>query len=227
MVTEASLDRYEPGTPARAFLEWFRALQLRQSGELADHYVKSLGLTAETLARQREAGAYAIDPLAPPVIEQVSVNGTRARVMAHFRTGRIWPNGRVDYLEKQVVPFDLRLQDGRWLLASNGFLELVAREAEGVLEEAAKVPTVSRRQVARYPAGSPERAFLEWFGALQRSEARKAARYYAPDLEAQRPRDRPAAQTGLRLRRARPAADRARGQARERGHGDCPEQDGP
>ena len=146
------------------------------------YYVPSLGLTPETLARQRTAGAYAIDPLAPPIIEQVDVNGSRARVLAHFRTGRIWPNGRVDYTDKQVVPFELQLVDGRWLLASNSFVELVAREDTGALEPAPQVPRVTRRQLSRYPAGSPERAFLAWFGALQRSDARKAVRYYAPAL---------------------------------------------
>jgi hypothetical protein len=182
IVTESSLARLQPDAPARAFLEWFRALQLGESRALADHYVPSLGLTPATLARQRKAGAYAIDPLAPPVIEQVDVDGDRARVMAHFRTGRIWPNGRVDYTDKQVVPFALRREDGRWLLASNGFLELVAREAEGVLERAQQVPRVAPRQLARYPAGSPARAFLEWFAALQRRDARTAAHYYAPSL---------------------------------------------
>ena len=182
VVSQRDLDRYPPGSPARAFLGWFQALQKGEARELASLYVPSLGLTPETLARQRTAGAYAIDPLAPPIIEQVDVNGSRARVLAHFRTGRIWPNGRVDYTDKQVVPFELQLVDGRWLLASNSFVELVAREDTGALEPAPQVPRVTRRQLSRYPAGSPERAFLAWFGALQRSDARKAVRYYAPAL---------------------------------------------
>ena len=172
VVSQRDLDRYPPGSPARAFLGWFQALQKGEARELASLYVPSLGLTPETLARQRTAGAYAIDPLAPPIIEQVDVNGSRARVLAHFRTGRIWPNGRVDYTDKQVVPFELQLVDGRWLLASNSFVELVAREDTGALEPAPQVPRVTRRQLSRYPAGSPARAFLD---VVRRAPAERCA----------------------------------------------------
>ena len=41
--------------PARAFLEWFRALQLHETRELARYYVPSLGLTADD-ARGAAAG---------------------------------------------------------------------------------------------------------------------------------------------------------------------------
>ncbi len=84
--------------PARAFLEWFQALQLGQPRELARYYVPSLGLTPDDArARSAEPASYAIDPLAPPIIKSVTTNGPEARVTCAFRTGRIWPNGRVDY----------------------------------------------------------------------------------------------------------------------------------
>ena len=57
----------------------------------------------------------------------MTTNGRDARVDVRFRTGRIWPNGRVDYRTKREVPFELRREGGRWLLADNGFLELVSK----------------------------------------------------------------------------------------------------
>jgi hypothetical protein len=41
---------------------------------------------------------------------------------------------------------------------------------------------VSSVEVQRYPAGSPERAFLLWFSALQRMDAASYARWFAPSL---------------------------------------------
>jgi len=179
-VTAQLLDQYRPGTPARAFLEWFRALQLGKTRELARYYVPSLGLTWDTLEVQRRAGAYAIDPLAPPLIKSVTTDGRDARVDVRFRTGRIWPNGRVDYRTTREVSFDLRREDGRWLMADNGFVELVSHVKTTPTKG---IPLVSHRQLSRYPAGSPGRTFLEWFRALQRKDARAAVRYYAPSLE--------------------------------------------
>jgi hypothetical protein len=180
LVTARQLDQYRPGTPARAFLEWFQALQVGKTRELARHYVPSLGLTWTTLEVQRRAGAYAIDPLAPPLIKGVKTDGRNARVDVRFRTGRIWPNGRVDYRTTREVSFDLRREGGRWLLVDNGFLELVSKVKTTPTKG---VPLVSRRLLSRYSAGSPGRAFLEWFRALQRSDAATAVRYYAPSLE--------------------------------------------
>jgi hypothetical protein len=182
VVNESDVDRYEAGTPAHAFLAWFRALQRGDYPTLRGLYVDSLGLSEATLQRQRQAGAYAIDPLALPVIESVDVNGDSALVRARFRTGRIWPNGRIDYTNKEIVPFQLRREGGHWLLADNDFLELVAREPAAPAPKPARLPIVSGRQLSRYAPGSPGRSLLEWFRALERRDARTAARYYVPAL---------------------------------------------
>jgi hypothetical protein len=185
VVNSEDLAGFQPGSPAHAFLEWFRALQLRDTERMARYYVPSLRLSAADLERQRAAGAYAIDPLAPPVIEQVAQRGPRAILTVRFRTGSIAPNGRVDYEDQNEDRFQLRRLGGRWLLTGNRFLELVAREStdEPTPAEKQAIPKVGRRQLSRYPADSPERAFLEWFGALQRSRSATAVRYYAPGLE--------------------------------------------
>jgi hypothetical protein len=185
LVTSEDLASFQPGSPAHAFLEWFRALQLRDAERMARYYVPSLGLSVADLERQRVAGAYAIDPLAPPVIERVVQRGPRAVVTVGFRTGLIAPNGRVDYKDQNEDRFVLRRAGGRWLLTGNSFLELVARESpeKSTPPEEEAIPKVGRRELARHPAGSPQRAFLEWFGALQRKRSAAAVRYYAPELK--------------------------------------------
>jgi ketosteroid isomerase-like protein len=183
IITDRDLDRYPPDSPTRAFLEWFRAMQLRDAAGMARHYLPSLHLTPAELARQRGAAAYALDPQALPLIVEVKEEGDRAGITALFRYGRVWPNGRVDLTVKQVVPFRLRRQGGRWLLADNSFVQLVAREPGNARKPATPTLLVGRRQLARYAPGTPARAFLEWFGALQRSQARRAARYYSPALK--------------------------------------------
>jgi len=180
-ITAGQIDRYEEGSPERAFLEWFRDVHEKDARAAARLYAPSLGIGAADVARQRKAGAYALDPLALPLIRKVTVDGDTARVRARFRTGRVWPNGRVDYVPKELVTFRLKRQNGRWLLADNGFLALVAREPEQPPDEA-KVPEISRRQIERYAPGTPARAFLEWFRATWREDARTAARYYPPRL---------------------------------------------
>jgi hypothetical protein len=40
-------------------------------------------------------------------------------------------------------------------------------------------PRVDERALARYPAGSPQRAVLGWYGALQRGDAAAVRRYYS------------------------------------------------
>ncbi len=180
VVTQRMLDRYPESSPAHAFLEWFQALQKHEVRRMARYYVPSLGLTVAELRQKRKAGAYAVDPLAPPFIRGVAKRGSRAAVIVRFRTGWLAPNGRVDYVNKNVSRFDLRREHGRWLLASDSFLDLVAREPSAATTPHA--PLVSRRQIARYPANGPERAFLEWFQALQKSRTAVASRYYAPAL---------------------------------------------
>ena len=73
-----------------------------------------------------------------------------------------------------------------------------------VTERVQRSATLSKAQVERHPEGSPERAFFEWWRALQYDNARVAARYYARSVGVSATEARPhppEGRTGARARR--------------------------
>jgi hypothetical protein len=122
LVTKRQIDRYPAGSPARTALEWWRALQY-QSAPLASHYYSDrLDVTPRRLARQLKAGPQLLDLRAGLAVDDVTVIGDRATVLAVRTRVLAHPNGRTDRVRiPQVV--SLRREAGEWKLADNRYLD--------------------------------------------------------------------------------------------------------
>ena len=94
-------------------------------------------------------------------------------------------------------------------VALGGAIVLAGCGSLGTGEERDRVEQpllVSTADVERYPQGSPERTFLEWWRALQFGSGSQAVRYYASDVDVSQRELQRAADVGVELigLRARP-----------------------
>lgn len=127
VVSPADIASSPEGSPERAFLGWFRALQRKDAWNASKYYLPRLGVTWSSFAIQREQAAYALDGLAPPRILSTRIAGRRARVRIRFRSGGVAPNGKTHLSETDKATFILVRAGGAWKLFNNRYLELLAR----------------------------------------------------------------------------------------------------
>jgi hypothetical protein len=122
VVPTAEVARYAADTPQRAFLAWFRALQLGDPAA-AIFYDKTLRMSPGRIAHLRKGTASALfKEVGAPEVLDVSRDGHRATVFTLLTARRAAPNGRVDsYVTPQA--FNLVRTGGSWRVADNRFLE--------------------------------------------------------------------------------------------------------
>ncbi len=125
LVSRRLLARYPAGSPERAFLEWFGAMQRSDARTAVRYYAPELGLTAAELARRR-AQASGFDDFGPPKPVAVRTRGARATVIVRLRRLRHLANGTVEFAVSRPTSFELRKAGGRWVLPNNGFLDVLA-----------------------------------------------------------------------------------------------------
>ncbi len=128
IVTTAEVAAQPAGSPQRAFMAWYRALQRKDARAASRLYVRSAGVTPATFATERAQSEYALKRLAPPRILSVVASGRAAQMRVRFREGGLLPNGHTRSYDSSAGTVDLRREDGRWKLSSNAFLMLLARE---------------------------------------------------------------------------------------------------
>jgi hypothetical protein len=115
------------GSPQRAFLAWYRALQRKDARAASRLYVRSAGVTPATFAVERAKSNYALKRLAPPRILTTTVSGRTAQMRIRFREGGSLPNGHRRSYPTSLGTVTLQREDGSWKLATNSFLSLLAR----------------------------------------------------------------------------------------------------
>jgi hypothetical protein len=124
---------YPQGSPARAFLEWWRALQFGSGVNAARHYDTALKLTPAHVQRQLDAGPDILALRARPRVVDVLRQGDRASVYVLFTEAVGNPNGRADKVQTPRS-FELVRQGGAWKLADNRYLTRALRAAKAFFE---------------------------------------------------------------------------------------------
>jgi len=124
-VTPSEIAGQPAGSPQRALLEWFGAIQQGRARQAADLYDPALGIRAPAIRRQRRLARNFFRYVGIDRLLDTRREGDRATVFAFL--SRAWraPNRRVNQYD-QAQAFDLIRVGGRWLLADDYFLQLTA-----------------------------------------------------------------------------------------------------
>ncbi len=186
-----------------------RHLQRMELTAALDEYAASVPVDPPRLLIMRTATKKQWRYIGPPEILDVDRRGSDATVYTMLQSQTRAPNGRRD-ISRRPYAFHLRKEDGSWKLSDNLFLVVMAqaanaplragsmRRAAGLLlcavvlsgcgDEASETRylndprVISTSQVESLPAGSPERAVIEWGRAVLFADAVTAARLYDPAL---------------------------------------------
>lgn len=134
LLRQADLARYPDGSPARTFLEWWRALQFNSPVNAAGQYADRVGLTRRELERQLDAGQGVLGLRARPRVIDVIESGRRATVFVLFTEVERNPNGRAD-TRRSPQSFDLVRERGEWKLSDNRYISRTLRAARTFIEE--------------------------------------------------------------------------------------------
>jgi hypothetical protein len=126
LVSKRQVEKYPPGSPARAFFEWWRAVQYDNSPVAVSYYSSSAGMTVEKLDRQLGYGLEVMGVSARPILVEVQENGDTATVLTMLETVTENPNGRTDR-NRRPRAFNLVREDGEWKLADNMYIDRQAR----------------------------------------------------------------------------------------------------
>jgi hypothetical protein len=177
-VRSAELARYAPGAPQRALLEWCAAIQRGDNARVHRIGDERESRRPDYLARRLQAVVLfrAVDC---PEIDDVQFRGDRATVFATVATARKAPNGRVDSYSRPQA-FEFRRVNHAWRLSYDTDLSTLTPRTGFIAPPPRKRRTVERRDLDRYPQGTPERSALELLRALQHGSARSAITYFAP-----------------------------------------------
>jgi hypothetical protein len=141
LLTRAQVDRYPSGSPARAFLEWWRAMQFDNATVAARYYSEDLGMTAAKVDNQLRSGANPLGLNRRPRLVDVEIDGDEANVMVVLSSLTRNPNGRLDKV-RTARGFNLVREGGSWKLAENLYIERAIR----VQKEFAEAIERSQRQ---------------------------------------------------------------------------------
>jgi hypothetical protein len=133
LVTKAHVDRYPPGSPARAFFEWWRSMQFDNPIVAARYYSRQLGLTPQKLETQLRLGSGALHLNQRPKLLEVEQDGDTAIVFALLEGSTRNPNGRID-VSRNARSFNLVREDGDWKLSDNMFIERGVRTSRVFLK---------------------------------------------------------------------------------------------
>jgi hypothetical protein len=126
LLTNRQVERYPAGSPARAFFEWWHAIQYENAPVAVRYYRRGLGMTVGKLDRQLSYGPGALGLSARPRLVEVDEQGDNATVLTLLESVVENPNGRSDKV-RRARGFNLVREDGEWKLAENLFLDRQAR----------------------------------------------------------------------------------------------------
>jgi hypothetical protein len=140
VLTTQEVDRYPRDSPARALLEWWRALQFDSPALASRYYEPRVGVTPKQLERYLKLGPALLKLHAALRVVQVQTQGRHSTVLIWLTQTLRHPNGRKDVV-RTPVSFDLEKQNGRWLLADNRYMAAVYHEVKTfVVKGTAKKP---------------------------------------------------------------------------------------
>jgi hypothetical protein len=110
---------------------------------------------------------------------ETDVEGDQATVFGQVVVSRAAPNGRVDSASTPIA-FNLQRSGGSWTLLPGAFLSLrPASPGRGRTERPGRL--VTRADLRRWRAGTPQRAALELVRLAQYADAVAVTRYLAPN----------------------------------------------
>jgi hypothetical protein len=120
VVSSQQVDRQPAGSPQRAVLEWWRALQYRNPVEAARYYSADQHMTVKRMAKYIKPADPALVQRPKLVDAEISGNGAIVRLMLDQMTKNA--NGRVDH-ERKAQAFNLVHEHGEWKLSDNLYLD--------------------------------------------------------------------------------------------------------
>jgi hypothetical protein len=137
VVRKSDIVRHPEGSPARVFMEWWRALQFASASNAVRLYADGVKVNQERLQRHLEASAGVLGLRARPRVVDVTTRGDTATVFALFTDAELNPNGRVD---KAGTPraFDLVREGGDWKIADNRYIARTLHQARVFIEQGSK-----------------------------------------------------------------------------------------
>jgi hypothetical protein len=126
ILSKAEVQRHREGTPARAFFEWWRAMQYDNAVVAAPFYAERLHMTPAKVDRQLQKPTVGAGLNKRPRLVEVDREGNRAVVLTTLEVEQRNPNGRVDK-QQQARAFNMVREDGRWKLSENNFIDRILR----------------------------------------------------------------------------------------------------
>ena len=129
------IERYPGSSPARAFLEWWRALQFDNPVAARRHYASAGRPSEKKLAHQLTLGPDLLNLAAVVDISDVTRTGDKATVFVVFTKLMRHPNGRHD-TARLARSFNLLRENGEWKLADNRYMDRIARLAKLYIDRA-------------------------------------------------------------------------------------------
>jgi hypothetical protein len=130
LVGKRQVERYPPGSSARAFFEWWRAIQYENAPVALEYYSPSVGMTLRKLDRQLSYGPGALGLSARPILVEADEQGDTATVLTLLESVVENPNGRADKV-RRARAFNFVRENGDWKLSDNLFLDRQARQYLG------------------------------------------------------------------------------------------------
>jgi hypothetical protein len=177
VVSPAQLARQPEGSPGRALLTWCKAAQERDGTLMRRMYVSWAGAAAA-----REDALTSIRMVARtgcPTALETDVEGDQATVFGQVVVARTAPNGRVDSASTPIA-FNLERSGGSWTVLPGAFLSLRPASPERG-QTGSRRRLVTRADLRRWKAGSPQRAALELVRLAQYADAVAVTRFLAPN----------------------------------------------
>jgi hypothetical protein len=137
LLTKRDIERYPESSPARAVLEWWRALQFDNPAFATRYYAARVELTPKRLERKLAIGPDLLNLKARLRVVDVIKKGRTATVLVLLTKVMRHPNGRAD---KARVPqaFNLVHEGGNWRLSDNRYIDRVVRNVKIFIEKAGR-----------------------------------------------------------------------------------------
>ena len=111
LVRKADVASHPEGSPARTFLEWWRALQYGSATQAVRLYSRDVEVEPKRLQRQLETGVDLLSLRSRPRVDDVIEEGDEATVFVVFTSAVGNPNGRADKVQSPRA-FDLVREGG-------------------------------------------------------------------------------------------------------------------
>jgi hypothetical protein len=119
LVSKKQVERQPAGSPQRALLMWWRALQYKNAVEAVGYFSASLHMTPRRVSRYIQAADSSL--VNRPLLVDEDTVGDKAIVRVLMERITKNPNGRLDR-ERKAQGFNLVREGGSWKLADNLYL---------------------------------------------------------------------------------------------------------